>query len=70
MNTTNEMQLYKLIYYSWSSLHVSGDVYAHHQEHLTVFTASGNIHQCRYRLVSLMSWNFQLIHDTTRQRHW
>jgi len=32
-------------YYSKSNLHVSGDVFAHHQEHLTVFTASGNIHQ-------------------------
>jgi len=43
MNKTNEMQLYGLIYYSLSALHISGDVFAHHQEHLTVFTASGNI---------------------------
>jgi hypothetical protein len=28
--------LYRLIYYSKSALHVSGDVFAHHQEHLTV----------------------------------
>jgi len=56
MNTTNEMQLYRLIYYSWSALHVSGDVFAHHQEYLTVFTASGNIHQCRCRPVSGMRW--------------
>ena len=40
MNTTNEMQLYRLIYYSQSALHVSGDVFAYHQEHFTVFTAS------------------------------
>jgi len=53
----NKMQLCRLIYYSLSALHVSGDVFAHHQEHLTVFTASGNIHQCRCRL-------------TSRQRHW
>jgi hypothetical protein len=26
------------------ALHVSGDVLAHHQEQLTVFTAFGNIH--------------------------
>jgi hypothetical protein len=45
VNTTNEMQLYGLIYYSKSTLHVLGDVYAHHQEHLNVFIASGNIHQ-------------------------
>jgi hypothetical protein len=29
-----------------------------HQEEFTVFTASGNIHQCRCRLVSWMNWNF------------
>jgi len=41
------MQVCRLIYYSLSALHVSGDVFAHHQEDLTVFTASGNVHQCR-----------------------
>ena len=44
--------LYRLIYYSKSALHVSGDVFAHHQEHLTVFTVSGSVHLNRYRLVS------------------
>jgi hypothetical protein len=29
------------MYYSLSALLVSGDVFAHHQEHLTVFTVSG-----------------------------
>jgi hypothetical protein len=51
------MQLYRLIYYSQSALHVSGDVFAHYQEDLTVFTASGNIHQCLSRLVSWKIWN-------------
>jgi hypothetical protein len=55
MNTANKMQRYRLIYYSKSALHVSGDVFAHHQEHLTVFTASGSIHPSRCRLVSWMS---------------
>ena len=36
--------LYRLIYYSKSTLHVSGDVFAHHWEHLTVFTVSGSVH--------------------------
>jgi hypothetical protein len=36
--------LYGLIYYSMSALHVSGNVFAHHQEHLTVFTESGSLH--------------------------
>ena len=40
--TTNKMQLCRLIYYSLSALHVSGDVFGHHQEHLTVFTRSVN----------------------------
>jgi hypothetical protein len=31
-----------LIYYSKTALHVSGDVFAHHQEHMTVFTVSGS----------------------------
>ena len=35
--------IYRLIYYSKSALHVSGDVFAHHQEHLTVFTSSGSV---------------------------
>ena len=43
MKVTNKMQLYRLIYYSQSALHVSGDVFTHHQEHLTVFTVgNGN----------------------------
>jgi hypothetical protein len=37
--------LYKLIYYSKSALHVSGNVFAHHQKHLTVFTVSGSVTQ-------------------------
>ena len=45
--------LYRLIYYSKSALHVSGDVFAHHQEHLTVFTVSGSFHPRCCRLVSL-----------------
>jgi hypothetical protein len=35
---------YRLIYYSKSALHVSGDVFAHHQENLTVFAVSGSVH--------------------------
>jgi len=54
MKVTNKMQLYRLIYYSWSALHVSGDVFAHHQEHLIVFTVSGSIHPSYCRLMSWM----------------
>ena len=52
MQVTNKMQLYRLIYYSKSALHVSGDVFAHHQEHLTVFTVSGSVHPSCYRLAA------------------
>jgi hypothetical protein len=48
-NYENNQQdaLYSLNYYSKSALHVSGDVFAHHQEHLTVFTVSGSVHPRR-----------------------
>jgi hypothetical protein len=49
--------LYRLIYYSRSVLHVSGDVFAHNQEHLTVFTVYGNVHPSYCRLVSRVSYN-------------
>jgi hypothetical protein len=49
--------LYRLIYYSKSAVHVSGDVSAHHQEHMTVFTISPSVHPSCWRLVSWMSWN-------------
>jgi hypothetical protein len=45
--------LYGLIYYSKSTLHVSGDIFAHHQEHLTVFTVSGSVHPSCCRLPNI-----------------
>jgi len=42
--------LYRLIYYTKSALHISGDGFAHHQEHLTVFTVSGSVRPSCYRL--------------------
>jgi len=52
MDTNNKMQLYRLIYFSLSALHILGDVFAHHQEHLTLFTVSGSVHPSCCRLVS------------------
>jgi len=53
-NYENNQQdaLYRLIYYSKSALHVSGNVFAHRQEHLTVFTVSGSVHPtcCRHHI--------------------
>jgi len=37
--------IFGLFIYSQWALHVSGDVFAHHQEHLTVFTASDIVHR-------------------------
>ena len=37
----NQDALYRIIHYSKSALHVSGDVFAHNQERLAVFTVSG-----------------------------
>jgi hypothetical protein len=37
MKITNTIALYRLIYYYKPALHVSGYVFAHRQEHLTVF---------------------------------
>ena len=46
--------LYGLIYYSKSALHVSGDVFARHQERLTVFRVSCSVHPSCCPLVSRM----------------
>ena len=62
MKVTNKMQLYGLIYFSLSALHVSGDVFAHHQKHFTVFTVSGSIHPGCCRLVSWIVWTHGLTH--------
>ena len=48
--------LYKLIYYSKSALHVSGDVFAHQQEHLSVFTVSGSVHPSCCRHQAAATW--------------
>jgi hypothetical protein len=52
---TNKMQLFGLFVCTQSTVLVSGDVFAHHQEHMTVFTASDNVHRCCCRLISISS---------------
>jgi hypothetical protein len=54
---TNKMQPCRIIYYSFAALHVSNDIFAHHQEHLNCITASGITHICRCWLVSWECWN-------------
>ena len=57
-NYENNQQdaLCRIIYYSKSALHVSGDIFAHHQEHLTVFTVSGSIQPSCCRLQPAATW--------------
>jgi len=55
MKMTNQDALYRLICYPKSAVHVSGDVYAHRQEHLTVFTVSGSVHPSCCLLVVYVS---------------
>ena len=55
----SEILCISVIYYSLAALHVSSDVFAHHQEHVNCITGSGITHYvaaCCY-------------HDTSRQRH-
>jgi len=47
------MQIFGLFTCTQSALHVSGVVFAHHQEHLTVFSAS-DIVQCNDRFLQLI----------------
>jgi len=54
---TNKMQIFGLFIFNQSALHVSGEIFAHHQEHLTVFTASDIVHLCCCRSMSWTRWN-------------
>jgi len=38
------MQLCRIIYYYLAALHISSDIFVHHQEHLNCITASGITH--------------------------
>ena len=55
---TNKMQLCRIIYYSLAALHLSSDIFAHHQEHLNCITASGITHYVT------AGWYCQHSHDT------
>jgi len=57
------MPLFGLFICTQSALHVSGDVFAHHQEHLIVFKASDIVHLCCCRPVSWTRWNWSAPDD-------
>jgi len=54
---TNKMQLCRIICYSLAAVHVSSDIFVHHQEHQNCIAASGITHVCRCRMVSWECWN-------------
>jgi hypothetical protein len=49
---TNKIQLCGIIYYSLAALHVSSDIFTHHQENLNCITDSGITHVCRCQLAA------------------
>ena len=51
------MQLCRIRYYSLAAVHVSSDIFAHHQEHLNCITASGITHVCRCQLAATYMCN-------------
>ena len=59
---TNKMQLCKIIYCSLTALHVSSDIFAHHQEHLNCIYS--------FWFYSRMSLSAAVMacHDSSRQR--
>jgi len=48
-----------------AALHISKNIFSHHQEHLNCITVSDITHVCRCRLVSWECWNS----SNSRQRH-
>jgi len=66
MKMTNKMQLCRIIYYSLAALHVSSNIFAHHQEHLNCITA------WYYTCMSLLAGIFNQLqhsHETSQQWH-
>jgi hypothetical protein len=55
------------LFISTDALHVSGGSSAHHQEHLTVHTASGIVNQYCCLLLSWMRWNAVPSHPRKQQ---
>ena len=43
---TSKMQLCRIIYYSLAALHVSSDIFAHHQEHLNWYYTRMSLPAC------------------------
>ena len=70
---TNEIQLCRTIYCSLTALHVSSDIFAHHQEHLNCNYSFWFYSRVSWSWLSWLSRNwrsqFLLNHDSSRPRH-
>ena len=69
---TNKMQIFGLFICTQSAVRVSGEIFARHQEHLTVFTASDIVHLRMLLPAGVMDEverEYHLIHYTGRQQH-
>jgi len=55
------------LFISTDALYISGRYSAHHQEHITVHTASGIVNQYCCWLLSWMRWNFVPSHSRHHQ---
>jgi hypothetical protein len=71
MKMANKMQLCRIIYYSLAALHVSVDIFAHHQEHLNcIYSFWFYTHMSLPAgIMGELEQHFHLSHDTCRQRH-
>ena len=59
---TNKMQLCRIIYFSLTALHVSSDIFSHHQEHLDC-----NYDFCFYSRASLSAATMAVVDNDTRE---
>ena len=59
--SNQQYALYRLIYNSKSAVHVSGNVFAYHQEHLTVFTVSVHPSCCWLPAGSNLGEHYQIL---------
>ena len=58
------------LFISTDALRVSGGSSAHHQEHITVHTASGFVKPILLLAVNVDEMEYHLIHDSSKQQYW
>jgi hypothetical protein len=69
MKMTKKMQMCKIIYYSLASVHVSRDIFAHHQEYLNCICSFWYYTHMLLPVGIMGQLEFPLSDDTNRQQH-